>query len=348
MGGDFSARLLTWWGAHGRHDLPWQHPRTPYRAWVSEIMLQQTQVATVIPYFERFMERFPGLPELARAPLDDVLALWSGLGYYARARNLHKAAGLCEKLHGGELPQTSKELAALPGIGTSTANAIVSQAYDVPATVLDGNVRRVIARHDAIGGWAGKTSVHKQLWSAAESRLPDLRGADYTQAIMDLGATVCTRGKPACGRCPVSADCRAFRSGTVDRYPEPAPKPAIRQKDLHVLIATRPDGSVLLERRPPAGIWGGLWSLPDGDDPHMLASRVGFSATTLEPLPAFEHRLTHMRMVIRPHLTVSGHALQGLQCSDDIRWFSCAEWPRLGLPQPVLKLLERNFTGESE
>ncbi|NNK37435.1 MAG: A/G-specific adenine glycosylase, partial [Xanthomonadales bacterium] len=211
----FAERLLVWWDRHGRKHLPWQQPRTPYRVWVSEIMLQQTQVATVIPYFERWMARFPDIESLAEAPLDDVLSHWSGLGYYARARNLHKTARRCRDDHGGELPLETTALSALPGIGESTANAIVSQATDRPAAVLDGNVRRVLARHAAIEGWTGKASVQKALWTEAVDRLPAARGADYTQAVMDLGALVCTRSSPACVDCPVSEDCAALQRGRV-------------------------------------------------------------------------------------------------------------------------------------
>ena len=199
----FAERLLAWWDRHGRHDRPWQHPRTPYRVWVAEIMLQQTQVSTVIPYFKRFVDRFPTLVTLAEAELDEVLSLWSGLGYYARARNLHRAAAICVREHGDELPRAREQLAGLPGIGESTANAILSQAWDVPAVVLDGNVRRVLARHDAVAGWPGQSAVQRSLWQAAERRLPRDRGADYTQAVMDLGATLCTRAHPGCRQCPV-------------------------------------------------------------------------------------------------------------------------------------------------
>jgi A/G-specific adenine glycosylase len=343
MAAVFSDRLLRWWETHGRHDLPWQHPRTPYRAWVSEIMLQQTQVTTVIPYFERFVARFPDLPSLAAADLDEVLALWSGLGYYARARNLHKTALACAERHGGRLPATATELAALPGIGQSTANAILSQARDVPATVLDGNVRRVIARHDAIGGWVGKPAVQRKLWQAAQSRLPQSRGADYTQAIMDLGATICTRTKPTCTACPVSDDCKAFRAGTVDRLPSPRPKVQVKEKDLHMLMVTSPDGQVLLERRPPAGIWGGLWSLPDGQGPTEIADRIGLVNGQATPLPAFEHRLTHLRIRVTPWLARAEQRAHRVECNQDTRWFGRAEWPGLGLPQPVQRLLNQHF-----
>ena len=252
----FADRLLDWYDVHGRRDLPWQHPRTPYRVWISEIMLQQTQVATVIPYFERWMTAFPDLPALANAGEDDVLAHWSSLGYYARARNILKAARTCMEQNDGRLPEGADELAGLPGIGRSTANAIVSQASDRPAAVLDGNVRRVLARHAAVEGWPGKSAVLKRLWAEAEARLPGSRGADYTQAIMDLGALVCTRTHPECAHCPVRDDCQALLRGLVERLPSPKPATRVSDRDVCMLILRDPRGRVLLEKRPPAGICG--------------------------------------------------------------------------------------------
>jgi A/G-specific adenine glycosylase len=226
----FSEQLLKWWDLHGRKDLPWQLPRSPYRVWVSEIMLQQTQVKTVIPYFNRFMDRFPDVQSLAAASTDDVLACWSGLGYYARARNLLKAAKACRDNHGTKLPQTPEALLALPGIGESTANAIYSQAYDKPAVILDGNVKRVLARYFAIEGWPGKSSIHNFLWETAGQLLPANRGANFTQAIMDLGATLCTRARPDCEKCPVNDNCKALRDGTVAFFPSPRPRLKITKK----------------------------------------------------------------------------------------------------------------------
>ncbi len=217
----FAARLLAWFDQHGRHDLPWQHPRTPYRVWVAEVMLQQTQVQTVIPYYQRFLALFPGLPVLAAAPLDDVLAAWSGLGYYSRARNLHRAAMQCVAAHGGELPDQFDALAALPGIGRSTAGAILAQAHGQRLPILDGNVRRVLARHRAVTGDPGSSKVQSELWALSQSALPHSRLADYTQALMDLGATVCTRHRAACDRCPLAADCAARLQGRVAEFPQP-------------------------------------------------------------------------------------------------------------------------------
>lgn len=340
----FSTRLLSWWDTHGRKDLPWQHPRTPYLVWVSEIMLQQTQVKTVIPYFERFIETFPDLPSLAAASTDDVLALWSGLGYYARARNLHKAAGICRSDFDGVLPDTPPELVTLPGIGESTANAIYSQACDQPAVVLDGNVKRVLSRYRAVAGWPGKPGVHKKLWSLAEALLPDQRGADYTQAVMDLGATLCTRSKPACDDCPVNNDCQAHLHGKVQDFPASRPKIRITEKSFQMLILQDGDGRILLERRPPSGVWGGLWSLPADDNGEPLYQRLGVDNADLKPLPDLQHQLTHMRMTIQPLIGKVTLPTKGVECSKEQNWFGQQEWPALGLPEPVRQLLSQYAT----
>jgi A/G-specific adenine glycosylase len=338
----FSDRLLAWWDIHGRKDLPWQHPRSVYRVWVSEIMLQQTQVVTVIPYFQRFIERFPDLESLASASQDDVLALWAGLGYYARGRNLHKAAVIVMQEHGGVLPVTAEQLAALPGIGESTANAIVSQALGIPAVVVDGNVRRVLARHDMIDGWVGKPAVQKVFWQAAKDRLPEQRGADYSQAIMDLGATLCTRSNPRCPDCPVKEDCLAYRSESVSEFPARRPRLKISEKQMHMLIMASTDGQVLLEKRPPVGIWGGLWSLPEEEDERLLANRFGCKAEEFSTLPDMEHRLTHMRIRIKPRIANSNARADSIKCRADQRWFKAGEWSAAGLPKPVLSLLTQH------
>jgi A/G-specific adenine glycosylase len=343
----FHRRLLDWWDQYGRKDLPWQHPRTPYRVWISEIMLQQTQVTTVIPYFEDWMGSFADIASLAGAPLDDVLAHWAGLGYYARARNLHKAAVICMDQHEAQLPLEASKLIALPGIGQSTANAIISQSTDQPSAILDGNVRRVLARHAAVEGWTGQSAVQKQLWVEAESRLPGRRGADYTQAIMDLGALVCTRSKPGCGQCPVKADCRGLLHGRVALLPSPKPAARVRDKHLHMLILADKEGRVLLEKRPPAGIWGGLWCLPEGDSVEMIENSLGIGATEATILPGVEHRLSHLRMTIQPVLATAGDALQ-VRCSEQREWFDSAQQKNLGLPKPITDLLNRLNSGEFE
>ena len=310
-------------------------------------MLQQTQVITVIPYFERWMESFPNLAALAKAPLDDVLAHWSGLGYYARARNLHKAAVLCMERHDGELPENAKDLSALPGIGQSTANAIVSQSTDLPAAVLDGNVRRVLARHAAIEGWTGKSSVQNQLWKEAESRLPTNRGADYTQAVMDLGALMCTRSNPICGQCPVDTDCKALIQDKISELPSPKPATKVSDKTTHMLIIRDEQGRVLLEKRPPAGIWGGLWCLPEGESVATIEAAIGFSDTRATALPIIEHRLSHIRMTIHPALATATDARQ-VKCGGQRDWFDHAQQRKLGLPKPVTDLLIRLTNGEFE
>jgi A/G-specific adenine glycosylase len=341
----FADRLLDWYDEHGRKDLPWQQPRTPYRVWISEIMLQQTQVATVIPYFERWMASFPDIGTLAAASQDEVLGHWSGLGYYARARNIHKAAGICMERHGGSLPEGAEALAALPGIGRSTANAIVSQSSGRPAAVLDGNVRRVLARHTATEGWTGSAPVQKTLWREAEARLPVGRGADYTQAVMDLGALVCTRAGPDCANCPVSDDCRALGAGLVGHLPSPKPKSRIGARTLYLLIVQDADGRVLLEKRPGAGIWGGLWCFPSGATADEAAEAQGIGVESARVADALEHRLSHLRLTLHPVLAAPTGASQ-VKCAADHAWFDRAQQLKLGLPKPVADLLTRLDHGE--
>jgi A/G-specific adenine glycosylase len=291
------------------------------------------------------MEIFPDIASLAKAPLDEVLSLWSGLGYYARARNLHRAARQCLEQHAGQLPVSAEELSALPGIGLSTANAIVSQSSDKPAAVLDGNVRRALARHIAIEGWTGKTSVQKQLWEVAEAHLPDKRGADYTQAIMDLGALVCTRSGPACDACPVNEDCQAFQLDQVERFPWPKPPTRVSEKTIHMLILRDELGRVLLERRLPTGIWGGLWSFPEGGSIESIEQNLGLSNTAATTLPQVEHRLSHVRMLIQPSLATATVARQ-VKCSPQQKWIDPAERSELGVPKPVSDLLAGLHNGE--
>jgi len=338
----FSNRLLTWWDKHGRHDLPWQHPRSAYRVWVSEIMLQQTQVKTVIPYFDAFIQRFPDVSTLAEASNDEVMSMWSGLGYYARARNLLKTAQVCVVEHGSDLPVTPEELEALPGIGKSTANAIYSQAFNQPAVVLDGNVKRVLSRHAAVEGWPGKPAIHDRLWAFAETLLPDGRGADYTQAVMDLGATLCKRSKPQCDECPVSADCQALVQERVTEFPFSRPKKIkVTEKSFQMLILIDGENRVLLERRPPAGIWGGLWALPADDSGLPLNERFQHESKDLQQLPELHHQLTHISMTIKPILSTVQTQAIGVECTADQGWFGTDEWSQLGLPKPVRQLLEK-------
>ncbi|MGK2941875.1 MAG: A/G-specific adenine glycosylase [Immundisolibacter sp.] len=339
----FAVRLLAWHRLAGRHDLPWQRPRTPYRVWLSEIMLQQTQVATVIPYFERFTARFADLPGLAAAPLDEVLHLWTGLGYYARARNLHRAAQQVCHQHGGQLPADLDALSALPGIGRSTAGAILAQAYGQRQPILDGNVKRVLCRHRAVPGWPGETAVQKQLWQIADALTPSTQAADYTQAIMDLGALVCTRARPRCADCPVSTDCLVRAAGSVADFPQSRPKRQLPQRRACLLLLRREDGSVLLERRPPAGVWGGLWSLPqyEGDQDALVdwcQRQYGLLPGAVRAREDFVHTFSHFRLHITPLECPVTQASAVLDAPERL-WYNPIKPPRLGLAAPVRRLL---------
>ena len=334
--------LLAWFDAHGRHDLPWQHPRTPYRVWISEIMLQQTQVSTVIPYFERFMQTFPDVHALAAAPQDDVLALWSGLGYYARARNLHRAAQLIVERHDGRFPASLEAWLALPGIGRSTAGAILAQAFEQRQPILDGNVRRVLARYHAIDGWPGDRAVQDRLWQRAEAAMPHRRIADYTQAIMDLGATVCTR-QPECRRCPLADDCRARASGDPRAWPGRKPLKALPVKRTALLVLRDADGRVLFERRPPAGIWGGLWSLPECPVNESVSrhcrERLGVCVDALSAGDTFRHTFSHFHLDIVPVHGRIGDVPALREGGTHV--LSPPEEPPGGLPTPVRRLLRQ-------
>ncbi|MBR2515204.1 MAG: A/G-specific adenine glycosylase [Halomonas sp.] len=338
----FQRRLLNWFDQHGRHDLPWQTPRSAYRVWVSEIMLQQTQVATVIPYFERFMARFPTLEALAKAPQDEVLHLWTGLGYYARARNLHKAAQIALQEHSGELPSESVEaLMMLPGIGRSTAGAIIAQSTGQRAAILDGNVKRSLTRLHAIAGWPGKPAVERELWTLAEYYTPNTRLADFTQAMMDFGATLCKRSKPECPLCPFNDVCRAYAQGEPQRYPESKPKKALPQRETIMLMLSDREGRVWLEQRPPSGLWGGLWSLPQFETHAALNDWLEDNVVAPErhaALPSFTHTFSHFRLVITPQ-PVSCDRLGGIR--EDGVWYDVNHPPSLGLAAPVKALLSQ-------
>ena len=339
----FASRLLAWFDQSGRHDLPWQHPRAPYRVWLAEIMLQQTQVKTAMPYFERFVSVFPTLPALASASLDEVLAQWSGLGYYARARNLHATARLCVELHGGELPRDYDALVALPGIGRSTAGAILAQAWGDPFAILDGNVKRVLTRYHGIAGWPNTPAVEKQLWVLAREHLPTERMADYTQAQMDFGATLCTRQNPACMLCVLKEDCVALRDGRVEELPTPRPGKPLPERSALMLLLENSSGEILLQRRPPVGIWASLWSLPEADD-HEQA-RQWFSTHLhgdydhAEPLAEILHSFSHYRLRMQPLFWRALAAQERVRDNDDLRWVARGDLLSLGLPAPIRKLL---------
>ncbi len=345
MTDSFANRLLGWYDHHGRHDLPWHHNRNAYRVWISEIMLQQTQVTTVIPYFEAFMQRFPTVQDLASAPVDDVLSHWSGLGYYARARNLHKAAKQVTDEFGGKFPQDQETLESLSGIGRSTAAAIIAQAFGKRAAILDGNVKRVLARYHAVPGWPGKTSVLKQLWEHTEAHTPHERITDYTQAIMDLGAMVCTRSKPHCQACPLNADCKAFARSETRLYPGSKPKKAKPEKTTWMVILEDHEGRILLERRPPSGIWGGLWSLPELDPAYgaeelqqACEDELGLACHNPELISGFRHTFSHYHLHIQPaRLSVNGSTK--VADSDQRQWLHRDKALTLGLPAPIRTLI---------
>jgi len=340
----FSDLLLTWFDTHGRHDLPWQHPRSPYRVWLSEIMLQQTQVATVIPYFEKFLRHCPDLKSLANAELDDVVALWAGLGYYTRARNLHRTAKICTQLHQGELPITLDELVALPGIGRSTAAAILSQAHDLPFAILDGNVKRTLCRYYGINGWPGAPTVEKELWRLSEKLLPEKRNADYTQAIMDFGATLCTRSKPRCTQCPLNKKCLAFIENRVAELPQKKPSKKIPTRHTVMLVFLNNQIEVLLSRRPAKGVWSGMWSLPEVSDLDearpLLQQLVKNIDSNNIALAEFQHTFSHYHLMIKPYCWRELQARHRIADNDSIRWQALNKLDAVGLPAPVKKLLE--------
>lgn len=336
---DFSAAVLQWFDQHGRKNLPWQQNKSAYNTWVSEIMLQQTQVSTVIPYYQRFTERFPTVVDLANAPIDEVLHLWTGLGYYARARNLHKAAQHVVTAHGGVFPTDPEQLEALPGIGRSTAGAIASIAGGVRAPILDGNVKRVLARYQAVDGWPGTLSVQRTLWHWADTYTPTERVADYTQAMMDLGATLCTRSRPQCSVCPLSTHCQALTHNRVSELPHPRPKKELPQRQTLMLIVRKGE-DILLQQRPPTGIWGGLWSFPEIQDLRDLPSGWQINIDRVKPLEPMRHTFSHYHLDITPILVeesdVDFTALMEERAS---LWYNSAQPTAIGLAAPVKRLL---------
>ncbi len=341
--GKLAPALLDWWQLHGRKNLPWQQQPTPYRVWVSEIMLQQTQVSTVEGYYLRFMQRFPDLLSLAAAGEDDVLHHWSGLGYYARARNLHRAARQVRDQHAGQLPEDFESLLALPGIGRSTAGAILALACDQRHPILDGNAKRVIARVFAVDGWPGKTAVAKQLWAHAEACTPKERAANYTQAIMDLGSSICSRSRPACGECPLASMCTAFRAGKPTDYPGRAPRRARPVKSTAVLICLRHDGCVLLEKRPAEGIWGGLWGLPEtelaSDASTFCQRQLGATPRSIEIRSPVSHAFTHFELTMTPVLLRLQSAPAAAMEDGRWLWYKLRDPAKVGLAAPVSRLL---------
>lgn len=343
MRGSFSSRLIRWQRAHGRHDLPWQGTREPYRIWLSEIMLQQTQVATVLGYYARFLERFPDVRALAEASEDDVLALWAGLGYYSRARHLHRAARRVVTEHGGRFPTDAATLATLPGIGPSTAAAIAVFAAQERAAILDGNVKRVLARHAGIEGHPGQAAVERTLWALAESRLPSAKRemAAYTQGLMDLGATVCTPRAPACERCPVAKDCVARITGRTTSLPTPRPRRVLPERRQHFLLALA-GRDVLLVKRASRGVWGGLWCLPEIEEAtNALTEAARFGrplARAAKHLSAIEHTFTHFRLSIVP-VCVRLERAASTPAPLGTLWLPLDEARSAALPAPIARLL---------
>jgi A/G-specific adenine glycosylase len=339
---DFATRLIDWQKRHGRHDLPWQNTRDPYAIWVSEIMLQQTQVNAVIAYYQRFMQRFPTLASLAAAEQEEVLQYWSGLGYYSRARNLHNAAQAIMDDYGGIFPNDFELIQALPGIGRSTAAAIVSFAYDSPQPILDGNVKRVFARHFLVEGWPGLPKIEKQLWQLAEQLLPEQGMVAYTQGLMDLGATLCTRSRPQCNVCPVMQTCQAFLHDRTGSLPTSKPRKTVPQRHVTMMLLLR-GREVMLEKRPPAGIWGGLWSLPEiapeDSATDIARNRYGASVESLATLPPLNHAFTHFKLEITPQPL---RVLKTTPCMQErvVVWMDIEDAIGAALPTPVRSILQ--------
>lgn len=341
---NFAPRVLAWFDEFGRKSLPWQQNKTPYRVWISEIMLQQTQVTTVIPYYHKFMTSFPTVEALAAAEQDEVLAHWSGLGYYARARNMHKAAKMLVDELDSEFPQSVEGVCELPGIGRSTAAAILSISRGVQAAILDGNVKRVLARFHAVPTWPGEKKTENAMWELAEHYMPSERCGDYTQAMMDLGATLCTRSKPQCLICPLQADCLGRRSEDPAQFPIRKPKKAAKpEKSLQLLVLVNDDNQVLMEKRPQVGIWGGLWSLPElaSEESVVLHVEQRFQTNThtIVPLNAFRHTFSHYHLDIEPSRVEIG-PIGAVFEPGKYQWFSLNEAFSLGLPAPVRSILD--------
>lgn len=339
---NFSERLLAWYDQHGRKSLPWHRYQTAYPIWLSEIMLQQTQVTTVIPYFERFIATFPNVESLADAPIDDVLHLWSGLGYYARGRNLHKAAQMVVSRHNGVFPSSQEELEMLPGIGRSTAAAIRAQAFGQSAAILDGNVKRFLARLTALNVWPGSTEGQKTLWALSEQLLANERLRDYTQAIMDFGSVLCRRSRPLCEECPFRQECMSFQQNIVEQVPVSKKRKPIPTREIFFLIIIDAEGKIKLEQRPPVGIWGGLWSFPELPFGELQTglTNLGWNMASvdLEILPAGEHVFSHFRLHYHPVILRNGMPNNIEEGAQQV-WYDANKDMRLGLPVPVEKLL---------
>ena len=340
---DFQQQVLDWFNLNGRKDLPWQQDITPYKVWLSETMLQQTQVATVIPYFHTFITQFPTIEDLAAAPIDAVLHRWAGLGYYARARNLHKSAQII--VEQGYFPDNLEDLITLPGIGQSTAGAILSIAFKKSHPILDGNVRRVLARFKGIYGWPGNTQINKQLWGISSALTPQNRVAEYTQAMMDLGATLCTRSKPACEQCPLNSHCLAKATETVHLLPTPKPSKIIPIKQLTFLLLKNNQQELVMIKRPSKGIWGGLWSLPEFDS---IISAIEWCNVNQLPvihsqsLAPQRHTFSHYHLDFSTLIIQTENPINIVMEANQSVWYKMADIGQLGLPAPIKLLIQQN------
>lgn len=333
--------ILDWFAHSGRKNLPWQQDKTPYRVWISEIMLQQTQVTTVIPYYQRFMASFPTVVDLANAEQDEVLHHWTGLGYYARARNLHKAAKMVRDQHRGEFPTEFEQVLALPGIGRSTAGAVLSLSLNQPHTILDGNVKRVLARYFGVAGWPGNKKVEDVLWQYAIANTPVDSAGNYSQAMMDMGATMCTRSRPKCGLCPIASGCFARENEKQNEFPGKKPKKALPEKSVNLLIY-KEDNKVLLQQRPPSGIWGGLWGFVEADNDQLAALCIPKQENEI---PGFRHTFSHFHLDIAPWiLELDRQSLTTMpsmvEANDSPQmWYDLNEPPEVGLSAPTKKII---------
>lgn len=336
----FNQRVLIWFDQYGRKDLPWQQNPTPYRVWISEIMLQQTQVVTVIPYYQKFMQRFSSLKKLASADIDEVLQYWQGLGYYARARNLHKTAMLIGEQYKGRFPRQLDLVLNLPGIGRSTAGAILSLSSGQKHAILDGNVKRVLARHNAIREWTGNNKVLELLWDISEQHTPEARTRDYNQAMMDLGATLCTRSKPRCNDCPLQDDCQALAENCVSQLPVPKPKRELPVRETLMLVIQKEE-HVLLEKRPPSGIWGGLWSLPECSaeaEIQHFCEKQGLGIKQQQFLHPWHHTFSHYRLNVKPVSIQADMVHDHISESGRFEWVNLAKPGKRGLAASVQKV----------
>ena len=344
---DYQKSILTWFDQNGRKDLPWQQDISPYRVWLSETMLQQTQVTSVIPYFNAFIKQFPTIECLAKAPLDEVLHRWSGLGYYARARNLHKTARIIVEQE--YFPDTLEKLLDLPGIGLSTAGAILSIAFKKSHPILDGNVKRVLTRFKGVSGWPGNSQISKQLWAISADLTPLDRVADYTQAIMDLGATICTRSKPACNDCPLNSHCKAKMTNTVSLLPTPKASKTLPIKQLFFLLLSNNNHEILLKKRPLSGIWGGLWSLPEFTKIESIYEWC-LKANTLivisKTLPPQRHTFSHYHLDYTTVLIQTDNPINFVMEADQTVWYNTEQIKNLGLPAPIKLLLNQHTRGQ--